>query len=178
MPLPRVLKMENRVSKGLETAANVAIILAAILLSVVLIKNYLLPGTPVDALSSGNAVVDLQGKTVALDGVEWVASEQTLVLGLSTTCHFCTESMPFYKQLIDGHANVKTIAVFSQPLEDAKKYLQLHGVSVTDVRSANFETLGIDGTPTILLVDREGKVIKSWRGKLDAVTETEVLDLL
>jgi thioredoxin-related protein len=63
-------------------------------------------------------------------------------------------------------------------LEDAKKYLQTHGVSVTDVRNANFETLGIDGTPTLLLVDREGKVVKSWRGKLDTVTETEVLDRL
>jgi thioredoxin-related protein len=34
--------------------------------------------------------------------------------------------------------------------------------------------MGVTGTPTLLLVDRHGKVIKTWVGKLDDSAKKQV----
>ena len=35
----------------------------------------------------------------AFDGIDWAAHESTLVLALRKGCHFCENSMPFYRRL-------------------------------------------------------------------------------
>jgi thioredoxin-related protein len=111
-----------------------------------------------------------------LPDVDWKASDQTLVLVLSTTCHFCTESTPFYKQVIQKRkGRTRLIAVLPQSVEAGRKYLADLGIAVDDVRQAPPSSLGVQGTPTLLLVNKDGVITSSWRGKLRPEKELEVI---
>jgi thioredoxin-related protein len=52
------------------------------------------------------------------------------------------------------------------------------GVHVDDVKQAQLSTIGVTGTPTLLLVDSTGKVANVWQGKLQPDQEAGVLAVL
>ena len=64
----------------------------------------------------------------------------------------------------------------SQTPQEAQAYLKAEDVQVDEVKHANFQSLQIGGTPTLLLVDSNGVVQKVWLGKLTEAKEQEVLD--
>lgn len=165
----------NRIFKGTEMAANVAIILAGILLGVVLVKNNLLLQSP-PAMAAPAAIAP--GTKLSLPGIDWKANERTLVLALSSGCRFCTESAPFYKRLAQERAKLeklRLVAVFSEPVEQSRKYLSGLGVTVDEVHEARLDSLGVAGTPTLILADANGAVVASLRGKLSSDKETELI---
>ena len=167
----------TNVSKKIEVAANVAIIFVALLLGGVLVRQYLLPGrTPRPQVARVEG--PQPGTKLSLPGVDWGRSRQTLVMVLSTNCHFCTESAPFYQKLArekSGSDDVRLLAVLPQSVEESQKYLGEHGVSVGEVRQAPPDAVGARGTPTLIIVDSAGSVVESWVGKLPAEKEAEVL---
>jgi hypothetical protein len=173
--------MANGIFKKAELLANIAIIVVALLLGVVLVKRYLLPAK-VETPAARNLDERIApGTKAALPGVDWAQNKQTLLLVLSRDCHFCTESAPFYQRLTRetaGRADVHLIALFPQEAEEGKKYLDNLGVTVNDIRQAAPTSTGAGGTPTLILVDAQGVVTKSWIGKLSAPEESEVLTQL
>jgi hypothetical protein len=172
--------MSNGILKKTELLANVAIIIVALLLGVVLVKRYLLPSN--DAAAARDADPHITAGTKAsLTGVDWAKNNQTLLLVLSRDCHFCTESAPFYQRLARetaGHTDVHLIALFPQAVEEGRQYLAGLGIPVEDVRQAAPGSTGARGTPTLILVDDKGVVKKSWIGKLSAPEESEILNQL
>ena len=164
----------NNLTKRLEQLANVAIIVVALLLGGVLVKQYLLPPA-----ETPQAQARLKpGTKLSVPGVEWGKNERTLLLVLSTSCHFCTESSPFYQRLAQEKARkggVGLVAVMPQSVDESQKYLNDHGVSVDDIKQASLDTVQARGTPTLILADRTGTVVESWVGKLPAEKEAEVL---
>jgi hypothetical protein len=165
----------NNLSKKVELLANVVIIVVAVLLAGVLVRRYLLPQA-----ESPPAQARVQpGTKLSVPGVEWDKNERTLLLVLSTTCHFCTESSPFYQRLAQEKAKkggVGLIAVLPQSVDESQKYLNGLGVSVDDVKQASLDTVQVRGTPTLIMADRTGTVVESWVGKLPAEKEVEVLN--
>lgn len=172
--------MSNGIFKKTELLANIAIIVVALLLGVVLVKRYLLPGN--QAAPTRNVDPRIPAGTKAtLAGVDWAKNGQTLLLVLSRDCHFCTESAPFYQRLTRetaGRADVHLIALFPQEVEEGKKYLDNLGVSINEIRQAAPGSTGASGTPTLILVDANGVVKNSWVGKLSAPEESEILTQL
>lgn len=171
--------MPNGILKKTELIANIAIIVVALLLGVVLVKRYLL--TSNDAATARPDPRIPAGTKAALTGVDWAKNGQTLLLVLSRDCHFCTESAPFYQRLTRetaGQTNVHLIALFPQTPEEGKKYLDNLGVSISEIRQAAPTSTGAGGTPTLILVDQNGVVKNSWVGKLSAPEENEVLNQL
>lgn len=164
------------ISKKLEVAANVAILVVALLLGVVLVKRYLLPGAP-----PPRAEQLKPGEKFALADVNWGQSKRTLVMVLSTSCHYCTESAPFYQRLAredSGRDDVRLMAVLPQSVEESRKYLDANGVAVGEVRQAHPGAVRVSGTPTLIIVDSSGAVVDSWVGKLPPDKEQEVLNRL
>jgi len=160
----------------LQNVANIATIVVSLLLSVVLIKVFLLPQPrpPV----GGQQLVGLNIKQ-SLPGVDWAKNKRTLVLALSTQCHYCTDSAPFFQRIQKEAAkNVKMVAVLPQAVDDSRKYLEGEGVRVDDVKQTQLGSIGVTGTPTLLLVDGSGKVTDAWQGKLQPEQETRVLAVL
>jgi len=161
--------MLTAINKRLELAANLAILVVSCLLAVVLVKAYFLNESSKEVTS-----------TPSVDSLDttWNQNGQTLVLALSSNCHFCTESAPFYKQLAQSKGNTHLVAVLPQSLADGREYLENLGVSVDEVKQLSLDKIGVSGTPTLLLVDTSGVVKNSWVGKLSPQQEANVLSVL
>jgi hypothetical protein len=157
--------------KHLERIANVAIIVAVAVFLTLVIRGNFFPHTP--SAQSRSALV---GKTISVPGIHFSTQRDSLVLGLSTACHFCNESMPFYKGLVGQlHGSLDVIAVLPQTKSEAEHYLKTAGLSEASVVSSSLDTIGIYATPTLLLVDSTGKVKSEWVGKLDDATQRKIL---
>ena len=173
------IKIMRNIHKKIQTISNVAIIIAALLLSGFLVKSYLLPASQKpSAVESEEIKV---GTRIALPNVDWSKSDKNLVLALSTSCHFCSESAPFYQKLAQlkaGRGDVRLIAALPQTVTEAQAYLSEHNLLVDEVRQTSLDTIDVRGTPTLVLVDRNGTVVDSWKGKLPPEKETEVANRL
>lgn len=157
----------------LEQLVNVAIVCLCIILSVVLVKKYLLPPPPPDA---GVRV----GAQLNMTDISWNRQPQTIVLALQQNCRFCTESAPFYQALLTEAARrgIPVVAVFPRDEVSARQYATDLGLSFPAVKIAEFSSLNIRGTPTLMLADRTGKATHVWQGKLNASGERDVLNAL
>ena len=168
--------MTTKFSRTIELTTNIAIITVAILLSIVLVKNYLLPGPKSDPGAPPTVPV---GTKISLQDVNWAAKKRTLLMALSDTCRYCTESADFYKKLAQErakHDDVRIIAVLPQDVGAGQAYLNKLGFSVDEVRHSPLDAVGVQATPTLILLDDKGVVTASWVGKLPPEKETEVIN--
>ena len=164
------------INKRFELAAYGAIIILCVVGSTALVKRFILPPpAPAPRVSQHAAPA---GSRVAIDH-DWSQSSKTLVLVLSENCHFCSESAPFYRSLItrfsDRH-KLQFVAVFPQDVATATKHLSTLGVSLDEVKQSPLSALGVNGTPTLILVDNVGRVIDSWLGRLSSEDESKVIN--
>jgi hypothetical protein len=164
----------------IETAANAATFVVAVLLSVVLVKTYLVPQPKLTPTVNAAAPELSPGKNMDahLLGVDWAKNHRTLVIVISTACHFCKDSLPFYRKLDTPAAGVKMVAVLPQPVTEARQYLDNAGVHVDDIRQIALSKIGVRATPTLLLVNDAGIVTDVWVGRLEPEKETQVLSAI
>ena len=158
---------------GLDVAANVAILGVCILIGTIGVKKFL--------LNDPHAAADMlrKGSRMELPGVDWGRADRTLLLALSTQCHFCDESSEFYRRLAPkaSAAGVPLVAVFPQSTNEAHTHwtsqsLPLTGVEFVQVPAGR---LPISGTPTVVLINRKGVVLRTWTGKQPASGEAEII---
>jgi hypothetical protein len=161
--------MLTGISKKIELAANLAILVVSCLLAVALVKAYFVN-------ESGEEVTSTP--SVASLDIAWNQNGQTLILALSRNCRFCTESAPFYKQLSQSKGNTRLVALLPQSVDEGQEYLEQLGVPVDEVKQFSLEKIGVSGTPTLLLVDTSGVVKNFWVGKLSPEQEATVLSVL
>ena len=175
----------KQISKKIEVLSNVAIIVVAIVLTFTLIKGYTSKNSvdaPVKNPTAINPTVnsaDLIGKKLNVPDVDWAKNGKTLVMAVQSGCHFCTDSGPFYRELAkrqSANAKVKIVAILPQTVEDSRQYLSSLGVSINQIRQMSLGSIGVSGTPTLLLADSNGVVTDAWIGKLDGSKEAVVLD--
>jgi thioredoxin-related protein len=160
--------------RRLNKVINLAIVLVIILIGIVFTRNYLLRRTAAEKTDYRIA----PGTTVSLPGISWAQNGETLLLVLQKGCRYCKESAPFYQRLTQESATkgrVQFVAVLPQEVSVGAQYLKDLNVPISEVRQAALETLKVQGTPTLILVNSKGEVMESWAGKLPAEKETEVL---
>lgn len=167
----------------LDTAANIAIIIVCALAAVAIglnIRDRMFPPQPPPMpgqVAKGERFDQLKNVVPA-------GSDRALVVAVSPQCHFCNESLPFYKQLVDqrnqkGSAVKFVAAVPTEQLkaEESQKFATA-GVQVDNMVNIDFASIKVPGTPTLMLVDKQGKVLDVWVGKLDEGHQKEVLERL
>jgi hypothetical protein len=163
------------VIKKVEVLANVAVIVTSIVLCSALVKKYffapkqtVVAAAPSAPSAIGSKTSALQpGTKISLPGIDWSKNSRTVVLALSTTCHFCSESGPFYQKLEQQKpGTVGLVAVLPQSVEEDRNYLNKLGVKTAEPIQSSLSSIGVTGTPTLLLVDNGGSIIASWVGKL------------
>jgi thioredoxin-related protein len=167
--------MQSKLSQKIEISANVAIIIVAILLGYFLTQKFFFQQN-----SKQPPVEITKGTKISLADVDWQANQKTLLLVLQKGCRFCTESMPFYKTLVEKakEKGVKLVAVLPDSREESIQYLKENGVEIQEISQSGLNELNVKGTPTLLLVDQNGEVTNSWIGKLNANREQEVSKVL
>jgi hypothetical protein len=109
------------------------------------------------------------GSFVRLERVDWRANRFTVVLALSTECRFCSDNAGLYRNITNAlrtNRLGKSVAVLPQEVSNSQAYLS--GLKVTpDEIMRVAEGSGVArATPTIIAVGADGRVLKSWVGRL------------
>jgi len=162
----------------LDKAANVALIAASLLLVGSLVRNYYLSRMPdpniKPEIKKGEVIKPLEQALTAES-----PATVTLVLALSTHCRFCHASVPFYQKLAalknSSASRVRLAAIMPESKEEAEDYLKKNGIAADAVVSMPMSQIGVNGTPTLLLLDGQNKLIEAWAGQLNSSQESEVI---
>lgn len=167
--------------RSTEIAANVVFIIVVLFLGALLIKRQFYSSPRETSPPGGESKILTDGQTkLPLAEVDWKRSDLTLVLVLNEQCKFCSASGEFYRRLTEAARSrqVPVVAALPGDAEESQRYLSSLGLSIPAVRRATPQTLGVPGTPTLILVNGEGTVVDAWVGKLKAPEEDEVLKRL
>lgn len=168
----------QKLKTTLEVTTNIAVILVAVaMLSLLAIFVFVKPRTP--TLSIGLQKGQAFGQ---ISKVDYGRSDRTLLIALSTACSYCQENLPFYQKLTSApvpfHNNLQVVALFPNAAEDVEKYVRENKLPIEAVAAVDFNSLRISGTPTIILVDKNGVVQDFWIGKLSEQEANKFLHLV
>lgn len=124
------------------------------------------------------ALPSVGSTAVALPDIDYSRHRQTLVLGLRSSCRYCTLSMPFYRHLagIAAANGTLLVAVSGEPLDVFREYLSANGLQGIAARQIALKELDIGVTPTAVLISQTGQVAAAWRGQLNALDERALVD--
>ena len=115
--------------------------------------------------------------------LEYKTHSRTLIFALDKDCVYCERSVGFYKRLLDLQAthagNTQFMAVLPNDAWEAKQYLQKEGLErLPHLANIRLDQLKITTLPTLILVDRLGRVLQSWSGQLDAERQEQVKEAI
>jgi len=164
----------TKLSKKTELLISITIIVFSVFISGFLLHKYIFSS------SSSPEPAQTINKQITLPDVTWSEQPKTVVIALQTSCHFCNESAPFYKRLIENikGKNIKLVAVLPTAIEKSRAHLDKLGLNDLDIKQASLDSIEVDGTPTLLLVNDKGEITNSWIGKLPPNKEAEVINKL
>ncbi len=166
------------IHKLLESAANVAIIVVALLFGAALTTKYFAT-SPNQEVPNRNGVE--KNAKFLLSDIDWSTHEKNLVLAFSTKCRFCIESVNLYQELAQKRTqsgNFRMIVVSPEPPNEIKSFFDKHNIQIDNFVQTQLSDLSISGTPTLVLVDKNGIVQNTWRGKLPPAGESELIGAL
>lgn len=165
----------TKVKNSLELVTNIAVLLIALVVLGNFAWHYLSPKPRLrlqSGLQKGDPFPELQS-------IDYSNSPQTLLIAISSRCEFCSESVPFYKQVSDAGLessnSTRIVAVFPDPEDEARQYIQQKHLSMSFVARVNFKALNLVATPTVILVDNTGKILDFWIGKPSKEAEQQIL---
>ncbi len=156
-------------SAVLEKITNVAIVCACVVVVGEVAYRHLTQKSASPPYASGEHIKD----TPALG---FHSADKTLVMVTASGCHYCAESLPFYRQLVPlaHESGVRVVAIAFEPVANNRTYLSANGVAIEAVVSAHESGFRPTPTPTLLLVNRKGKVLRVWAGLLQEQQQAEV----
>jgi hypothetical protein len=115
-----------------------------------------------------------------IPSVDYAKSPQTLVLALSSRCDHCNESIPFFKQLIAANTgkgdSTRIVAVFPEKAEEVWAYIAQEQLNLIPIPGIDYKALNLPGTPSTILINREGKILNFWIGKPSKDVEKEIME--
>lgn len=167
-----------KATRALDTATNVAVVVSAILFVALGIRYFSFTSNP--PVSGAAAVYDPGDRIDPIPGLTYDQAERTVLLFLSSTCIYCTESMPFYRSLAEAQRDspglFRLVAVTKEDKNVMANYLGSHALTVDQITTvAADQPFRLRLTPTLVLVDRDGKATQSWVGALSEDNKAEVL---
>ena len=157
---------------SLEKTANIAVILTCCLAGWSIVSRSISKPHQPSAYAAGARIKDTAELAVG-------SAARSILLVTSSRCHFCSESMPYYVKLVEAarRSGTRIVALSSEQPSGNRAFLTANGVSVDTFASAPGNGVLVPGTPTIIVVRRDGTVLGSWTGKLSAPLESRVIQL-
>jgi hypothetical protein len=162
----------------LETAANVVIIVAGVVVIVALIAVTLRERGPVP---SDRPFQYEDGQKLPWPLVNQADPDALdVVLYLNTGCRFCRDNVEFHRELsravLAASSLARMFVITDEPVDRVSRYLADHNIRAS-VSPIGDTGLRLTGTPTIVL-SKAGRVIGGWRGRLDQSRQLEILRLI
>jgi len=156
--------------KYLDIVSNIVVIVVGIVVVGVVATKYSGLGKLPETLKPG--------AHMPLAELQMPEKPRTLLIFLRKGCHFCEDSLPFYKRLEAdlglARERVNILALFPDSAADAAAVLKGANLEIGYRAAVNFSRFGVSGTPTLVLVDQTGKLTQSWVGKLGGQQEGDV----
>jgi hypothetical protein len=107
------------------------------------------------------------GSQLKIPGVDFLGTEETVIIAISTECALSVAGRALYQELAANRSDAfQTVAVLPEQPEQARAYLDRLDLQQLRSSQANLATIGVHQTPTIVVADRFGHVRGSWEGKL------------
>lgn len=170
--------MKQAITAALDVLGDIAAILicAAILLPSA--REYLSSRFRPDS-AGGPKVGDHFPK---LPGIAYDDAKATVALFLNTRCVACIQSLPDYRQLANemakGHQGARIVGIFGRESREQIAEYQALGFSLPMIQVTDFGAYKVSGTPTIVVVDNQGKVKDLWVGRLTSQVTNNLLNLI
>jgi len=166
-------------SERLQTLINAAILIVALSIVAVLVNRHVYT-----FFRKGSAKIPVtntvtEGSQLHVSGVDWSKDKLTVVLVLAATCRYSIASAPFYQRLIQEVRpldHVSVMAMMPKSTENPHEFLKGLGLEVDEIKQPAQKEIGVKGTPTLLLVNKDGLVLNIWVGKLSEAQESEVIE--
>jgi len=110
---------------------------------------------------SGIGAAALVGKRINIPGAEWRRARLNAVVLMNSKCHFCMESMPFYREISsvrkESHQGISLEAISTEPVEELGQTLARERLEVDGAYTVPGD-FPLHNTPTMLIVDATGTV--------------------
>src|SRR5260370_41517191 len=142
--------MKNKV----EVAANVVVILLAVVIgSVFLMDRFASSGLGPNEVKAGDQLP-------VLSAYNWKAHDRTLVLALRNGCHFCEDSMPFYRRLAkleqSNQIGAHLIAVFPYDPAVVRQVVETQQRTLELLPAFELGQSRHQPTPPLILLEEQG----------------------
>lgn len=116
-----------------------------------------------------------------LPDIDYGLRRATVLVAITTKCDYCRQSMPFYRTLqsnaeADG-SNMQLVFISPEQRELVQLFLATNSVHA-EVQTVDFAEHGIGATPTLVMVDRAGHLMRQWRGRLSNEQQADLLGTL
>ncbi len=165
--------MKSSKTRIIEIVSNVVIILVALIVGVVFLKTYYF------TKHVPSIIRPAIGTALDIGGEDFSSNNNTLIFALQEGCHYCAESAPFYRQIIEQAAHRSDLHLVALlPDNNRPQYIQDLQLNIGDIKLVKFSTYRIGATPMLMFVNREGKITNIWIGKLEPSIEAEVMAAL
>ena len=121
--------------------------------------------TPAESVTTPVKVQNLDGKSVDLNAL--VAGKPTLLIFWATWCPTCRAEVPDFVGAYHRYApkGLQVLAVdvgYNDPIQEVRQFVKARKLPYTVLYDAHQEAVkafGVQGTPTIVLLDPSGKVV-------------------
>jgi peroxiredoxin len=106
---------------------------------------------------------DLQGKTFKLSSQK---GKPVIIFFGTTWCPTCRSELPFYKEIYETYSKRGLEVLYinvMEPREKVAKFVQANALRFKILLDENGDAAtlyGVVGVPTLVLIDKEGKIIK------------------
>lgn len=164
--------------KRLELLINIGVILLGAAVLFFLAKTYRATREVSQSLEEPH----IGDQLPSIPGIDWKSSDRTVILALKKGCHYCEDSMPFYRQLAElseqKALKANLVAIFPDPSADVDALVKAENLSVKTVPGVPLRSLKISGTPTVILADSSGRILQDWVGELTEHEQQQMLDTL
>lgn len=176
--LPSLASHRKKLRNILDVTTNIVVVVFAVVAIGILVKNYFS-----SQVARPNGVLKTGSILPQIPGFDYKRAPRTLILALNVDCRYCTRSLPFYNSLVEARkenaAQSSIVAAFiNQDAGLVKSYAEEKQLAVQAIAGVDLDKLGVQTTPTLILVDSTGKVLDSWRGELKPDGEREVFNAL
>ena len=166
---------------GTETLVNAAVMLMCVATTYAVVDRVVIP-----KLTGPAPVTYKPGERVgdSLGDLSLGLSDTTVVVYASRSCGYCNDSAGFYRRLlsmksVSGTSDFRVVVLGALGAPDAKAFVEAHHLSVDAILAIPPTARHrFTGTPAVLIVDRAGVVVGSWRGQASAGAEAEILSAI
>lgn len=139
------------------------------------VPGHVQPAGVVKALAAGDSIPGLD-----LSGLKQAHS--IVALFFRRDCHYCQESLPFYRELSEvrdtSSGRLRFILADPDDERGLREFLVEHHIKPDRIETLSLSVAGVVGTPTLALLDRNGAVRRLWVGRLQPNEREEVLALI